>query len=123
MKTRIIVIAMMVLVVSIAAPRVNAQQISDKEAKTLLNSAKTPADHQKLADYFAQETNRLTAEAAKHEAEVPGREKNPEYFAVKNPQGFGAQHCRDAASRLRRDAAQTQLQAEQHADMAAQVVK
>ena len=124
MKSRMMVVAI-VIAATLTLTRANAQEqtISKREAKQLLANASSREDHLKLAAYYTQETGRLTAEAQKHEAEAVTREKNPNYFAVKNPAAFGPQHCRDAATRLRRDAVEAQSQAEQHNDMAQQVAR
>ena len=123
MKSRIMVVAI-VIAATLTLTRANAQQhqtIIKREVKQLLANAASREDHLKLAAYYTQETNRFTAEAQKHESEAVTREKNPNYFAVKNPAAFGPQHCRDAANRLHREAAKAQSQIEQHNDMAQKV--
>lgn len=99
------------------APFAIAEQdetMNKRDLNALISNATTPQDHLKLADYYAQEVSRLTTEAQKHDEEAVTREKNPAYFAVKNPAVFGPQHCRYAASRLRKDAAKAQALAEEH---------
>ena len=51
------------LTVSMAVATPNPQSLSKTERKALLASAKTPADHQKLAMYYREEARRLTAKS------------------------------------------------------------
>lgn len=44
--------------------------LSKKELKTLLRTAKTPADHQRLAAYYRDKAQRLTAKAQEFSAQA-----------------------------------------------------
>jgi len=125
MKSRIMFAAMLLASTHFVRGAVAQQKqtISKSEVKGLLASATSPQDHQKLAAYYAQEAGRLTTEAQKHDEEAVTREKNPNYFAVKNPAAFGAQHCRNFAADLRKDAAKAQSLAESHQEMARQAAQ
>lgn len=92
--------------------------LSKNELKALIASAKTKDDHQKLADYYKAETERLEAEAKDHDEMAEAYKKNPNPMAVKHPEGFGEGHCHEMARRFREAAAQSQELAAMHEDMA-----
>lgn len=92
--------------------------LSKKELKTLIASAKTKEDHQKLADYYKAETDRLEAEAADHDEMAEAYKKNPNPMAVKHPEAFGEGHCHEMARRFRDAAQKAKELAAMHEDMA-----
>lgn len=67
------------------------KRLTSKEAKTLVLTAKTPADHMRLAGYFKAEADRFEAEAKEHEEMAEAYRNNP---LPKNLQGPGTiSHC------------------------------
>lgn len=92
--------------------------LTKKELKALIASAKTKDDHQKLADYYKAETERLEAEAKDHDEMAEAYKKNPSPMAVKHPEAIGEGHCHEMARRFREAAAQAQELAGMHGDMA-----
>lgn len=91
------------------------QTLSKKELKELIKTASTKADHEKLADYYKAEAERLEAEAKDHDEMGEMYKKNPSPLAAKHPEAFGEAHCREMARRLREAAADAQSLAEMHA--------
>jgi hypothetical protein len=59
------------LVVGAAAE--TSPSLSKKELKTLLATANTPADHQRLAAYYRDKAQRLTEKAQKFSAQAQSR--------------------------------------------------
>src|SRR5690242_8693666 len=49
-------------------PRVASAQVTDDNVTQQLQNAKTPADHQALADYFKAKASAAAENATKHEA-------------------------------------------------------
>lgn len=96
----------------------NKPTLTKKELKALIASAKTKDDHQKLADYYKSETERLEAEAKDHDEMAEAYKKNPSPMAVKHPEAFGEGHCHEMARRFREAAAKAQELAAMHEDMA-----
>ena len=92
--------------------------LSRKEVKALIAGAKTKDDHQKLADYYKAEAERLQAEATDHEEMAEAYKKNPSPLAVKHPEAFGEGHCHEMARRFHEAAVQAQELAAMHEDMA-----
>jgi hypothetical protein len=75
-------------------------------------------DHQKLADYYKAETERLEAEAKDHDEMAEAYKKNPSPMAVKHPEAIGEGHCHEMARRFREAANQAGELAAMHEDMA-----
>jgi hypothetical protein len=66
--------------------------LSEKEAKTLVATAKTPADHLKLAGYYMQMSDNFLAEATNHEQMKAGYQTNSTYQSTKFKLGT-LDHC------------------------------
>lgn len=92
--------------------------VTKKELKALIASAKMKEDHQRLADYYKAETERLEAEAKDHDEMAEACKKNPSPMAVKHPEALGEGHCHEMARRFREAATQAQELAAMHEDMA-----
>ena len=92
--------------------------LTKKELKALIASAKTKEDHQKLADYYKAETERLEAEAKDHDEMAEAYKQSPSPMAVKHPEALGEGHCHEMARRFREAASQAKELAGMHEDMA-----
>jgi hypothetical protein len=92
--------------------------LSKKEVKALIASARTKEDHQKLADYYKAETERLEAEAKDHDEMAEAYKKNPSPMAVKHPEAIGEGHCHEMARRFREAATQAGELTAMHEDVA-----
>ncbi len=55
------------LIASVASPAVSAEQITDRNVEAAVAAAKTPADHQALAAFFAAKADAAVARAKQHE--------------------------------------------------------
>jgi hypothetical protein len=130
MKTRIHLFAVLtvaVLAVSSLAPVVAAQgtlttSISKAEFKALLKTAKEPSEHHKIADYYRQEAQRLTASSQEHAEMAEFYAKNPPFpRALESKHGdtvTGASHCRKWAELNTDEAKEAESLAALHEDMA-----
>ena len=100
----------------------NKQVISKKEFKALLRTAKEPPEHQKIADYYRQEAQRLTASSKEHAEMAEIYAKNPPFPAMEskhgNAFGQGASHCRKWAQLIAEQAKEAEALAVLHEDMA-----
>lgn len=101
----------------------NKSTLTKKELKTLIANAKTKADHQKLADYYKSEAERLETEAKDHDEMAESYKKNPNPLAVKHPEQFGESHCREMARRFREAASQAESLATMHEKDALEAVE
>ena len=93
-------------------------QLSKKELKALIKSANTPAEHQRVANFYRSEAARLRARAAKHEAMIAANYVEPQN-ASKLPDMVGKSHCRHWVKEYRREADQADANAALHEQMAA----
>ena len=105
MKPRIQVKSSIALAVILAAPRLgavesSAPKVSEKQLQALTSNAKTPEDHQKLADYYRQQAKAF-AQKSKEHTEMP--ERWPVLGVPKQP-GFAPGHCRYFAELYAREA-------------------
>jgi hypothetical protein len=76
----------------VAAQQTN--RISKKELKTLIATAKTPAEHHRLAAYYLQEAQRFTKRSKYHEEMLALYGSSPVPYEGKFPYGtVGRSHC------------------------------
>jgi hypothetical protein len=117
-------VLVLALLASIVAGAVSAAEqqkamLSTKELKALIASAKTPADHLKLARHYAAMAERHESDANEHVALAAEYRKAPRASESKRPMSpdtaahceYYAQHCRKAAEEMR-------AMAKAHEDMA-----
>ncbi len=119
---RRLTLAAMLLVPIAAAQRASGQsggRLTKKELRDLLMTAKLKADHQKIADHYRTDADRLLAEAKEHEEMAEMYKKNPPLLAAKHPWAIGEKHCRGIAERLRQAAEKTKALATMHEQAAA----
>ena len=98
--------------------------LKPKEVKALVASARTHADHMKLARHFNAVASKHEAEAKEHEELAAEYRKNPTISEYKRPGApdtaahckYYAEHCRKAAKEMREMAAA-------HEDMAKKAPK
>jgi hypothetical protein len=89
------------------------------EVKALVNSAKSPADHLKLASHFTAMAEKHEAEAKEHEALAVEYTKHPTGHEMKHPMsGQTAEHCKFYAQHCRKAATEMRAMAAAHAEMA-----
>jgi hypothetical protein len=93
--------------------------LTKKELKVLLATAKTPADHQRIASYYRGESQRLTAKARYHEEMAASYQNNPLPFEGKFPYGtVGLSHCRQLIQAYKAQAQEAESLAVLHEGMA-----
>ena len=95
--------------------------VTKKEFKTLLKTAKEPAEHLKIAEYYRQQAARLTAESKEHAAMAEIYAKNPPFPAMQAKHGDtvpGVGHCRKWAELQAEEAKEAEGLATLHEDMA-----
>ena len=95
--------------------------ITKTELKALLKTAKTPAEHRKIAEYFRQQAASLAAVAKEHR-ELAGvykqRPPNPALEAKHGSAVEGASHCRRWAELTEQEAQEAVSLADLHEGMA-----
>ena len=99
----------------------HAQILPSAQVKTLTATAKTSADHMKLAKHYEAVAAKHEAEAKEHEALAEQYTKNPTGHEQKHPMsGQTAAHCKLYAEHCRKAAESARGIAAAHADMAKQ---
>lgn len=97
------------------------KQLSKKEVKELIATAKSPDDHMKLARYYKAEADRLDAEANEHEELAAAYRQSTvsQAAAMKNPMASNtARHCEYFAKTVREAAKSARELAASHEHMA-----
>lgn len=96
--------------------------LSKQDLKVLMKSAKTPAEHQRIADYYRQKAQQLTASSKQHSELAVTYAKSPPFPALEAKHGYafgqGATHCRYWAKRDAEEATKAEALATRHDDMA-----
>lgn len=106
------------------AATVNAQTLSSAEVKKLTATAKTSADHMKLAKHYEAVAAKHESDAKEHESLAEFYSKNPTGHEQKHPMsGQTAQHCKFYAEHCRKAAEAARQMAADHAAMAKQDAK
>lgn len=95
--------------------------VSKSELKTLIVNAKTPADHERIAQYFDGQAAKYEAEARKHEEEATYYASHVQPAIGKN-QGFYSRemqdHCPKMAAKLKEAAQEARMMAVGHRELA-----
>lgn len=69
------------------------KNISQREFKVLLKTARTPAEHRRVAEYYRREAQRLTTESKFHQNMIKEVQGRPLPFESKHPGATGVSHC------------------------------
>src|SRR5437763_7892818 len=91
--------------------------MSKKEVKALIQTAKTPEDHLKLAHYYHYEANQLQAEARDHKEMADDYFKTPSRYPTPKYPTTG-QHCRELTAYYTQAAEKAEQMAAMHEEMA-----
>ena len=93
-------------------------KLSSKQLRSLIATAKTPEDHQKLAAYYRDMAEEAKANAAEHEKILAAYNQNPSTHPLAKAAGGPAEHCRTLIRLFNDEAKQDLAMAEQHDQMA-----
>ena len=89
------------------------------EVKVLLKTAKEPADHRRIAEYYREEAQKLAARAKYHEEMGELYKDQPLPYEGKHPYGsVGVSHCKYWADLDNKQAKEAEGLAALHEDMA-----
>jgi hypothetical protein len=96
------------------APAAQAK-LTNAQLSTLIATAKTPAEHQRIADYYKAEAQDYLAQAAEHKAMIVAYRANPS----SKHQASEITHCENLVTSLDAQAAKSQEMAKMHEQMSA----
>ena len=100
----------------LSEPAFQHEKPTKKELKALIASAKTPAEHERIAAFYRAEAQRLEAKLREHDLELAEYYKNPLRYPSKYP--TMGDHCRSLATYYKMAAQQAATQAEMHEKLA-----
>ncbi|MBC7924411.1 MAG: hypothetical protein H7039_02035 [Bryobacteraceae bacterium] len=113
--------AILCLAALVSAGVSHGQMLPSTQVKTLTASAKTSADHMKLAKHYEAVAARHEEEAKQHDALAEQYTKHPTGHEQKHPMsGQTAAHCKYYADHCRKAAESARGIAAGHAEMAKQ---
>lgn len=95
--------------------------ISKSELRDLIANAKTPADHERIAQYFDAEAAKYEADAKKHEEEASYYAAHPTNPANGQGRVYSTEmqsHCSDLGAKLKEAAQEARMIAAGHREMA-----
>lgn len=100
-----------------AQPRNQAEKLSKQQLLSLIATAKTPAEHQRIARYYEAKANDYLAQSKEHEQMAEQYRKNPMISSSKWATGT-INHCAYIAQSLKDASAKMQELAQLHEQMA-----
>jgi hypothetical protein len=111
----VVFLATMAFSVSMSAANPTVD-LTKKEVKVLIVTAKTPNDHLKLAHYYQQRADVLVAKASEHEKMAEATRENRMAGSKFFPMTAG--HCQSSAKSYRKEADKMKAMAAEHRAMA-----
>ena len=100
----------------------NPALLSKQELKSLIGSAKSVPDHERLARHYDAKANELEAESKDHQALAAQYKANPTNHESKHPMSAEtAGHCQSLADDLHKASERARQMAADHRQMAKQV--
>jgi hypothetical protein len=121
MKRSIVILSFALALIFTASSQAQSTAKSEKLSKqqliSLIATAKTPADHTRIADYYQAQSASFLAESKEHEQMAAAYRKNPMTNSSKFVTG-SVDHCDYIAQSLKKDADQAQDLAKLHEEMA-----
>jgi len=111
--TRLFALGLVALVALLASPTTRALAAEDVDIDKMISTAKTPADHQAIADYYQQQADAAKAKATQHTKMAQEYKTGP----------FGAkthfhEHCETLARIYQSEAKENAALAAAHREMA-----
>lgn len=123
MKQSIVILSSVFAAVLVLASTAQAQQNTDKLSKqqlsALIANAKTPVEHERIAQYYSAKAQDDLAQAKEHEQMAQQFKSNSVTSSSKYAAGT-VNHCEYLAQQLGQNAAAMQKLQQQHEQMAAE---
>lgn len=117
--------AMLATVASVTAGAKD-KTISKSELRTLIANAKTPADHERIAQYFDAEATKYEADAKEHAEEASDYAAHPSNPANGKDTVYSTDmqgHCTNLGAKLKEAAQEARVIAAGHRKMAKEAAK
>ena len=94
-----------------------AEKLTNQQLLSLIASAKTPAEHRRIAEYYHAKAQDYLAQSAEHEEQAEAYKKNPMTSSSKFATGT-VNHCEYFSQSFKEMAAKMQELADMHEQMA-----
>ncbi|HLY41872.1 MAG TPA: hypothetical protein VKR52_11700 [Terracidiphilus sp.] len=117
MKRIAIVVTFILATVPVFAASAQPEQLSKKQLAALVATAKTPADHQRIAAWYRVEAQQLLAASNDHARMAAAFRSNPSTNNGKFAPGT-VNHCAYLAQSLKQQSEKARALAEEHEHMA-----
>ena len=104
-----------------SAQQTKPEHFSKRQLNTLIATAKTPAEHQRIAQYYQAKSQDYLAQAEEHEQMVAAYKANPSLTA--KSQASTINHCEYFVKTFNELAVKSQELAKQHEQMAEDVAQ
>ena len=95
-----------------------SSKLTEKQVRTLIATAKTPEDHQKIAAYYRAKAEEAKANAAEHERILAAYNQNPSTHEPAKTAGGPSAHCHTLIRLYNDEAKEDSALAEEHEQMA-----
>lgn len=118
-ELKIVAILVSVAVLALAQPAAQREKLSRKELKSLIASARTSADHERIAAHYRAQAEQLEVKHLEHESDLAEYYKNPSRYPGKYP--TMGDHCRSLAGYYKMAAGRALNLAEMHEKLAQEV--
>ena len=116
-RLRIVTILLAITIgMSLARPAFAQEKLPRKELKALIASAKTTADHERIAAHYRREAQNLEVKQREHEEDLAEYYRNTLRYPSKYP--TLGDHCRSLAGYYKMAAQRAAALAEMHAQLA-----
>lgn len=102
---------------TVAQAQPNQEKLSKQQLLSLISTAKTPAEHSRLAAYYGAEAQDYLAQSKEHEQMGAAYKKNPAFNTSKSTNG-PINHCEYLSQHLKESATEMQKLAQEHEQMA-----
>lgn len=122
MKSTIIAIALLALSTTAFAASTPKEQLTSKQLNALIANAKTPAEHQRIAEYYRTQAQSYLAESNEHAKMAADFAANPATNNAKRVHGT-VNHCQYLASSLKAKSEAMQVMAVAHDKMATEAAQ
>src|SRR5215472_5173953 len=93
-------------------------KLTSKQVRSLIATAKTPEDHQKIAAYYRAKAEEAKANAAEHERILAAYNQNPSTHEPAKTVGGPSAHCHTLIRLYNDEAKEDSALAEEHEQMA-----
>jgi hypothetical protein len=100
-----------------SAPQIKPEHLSKGQLNTLISTAKTPAEHHRIAQFYQARAQDYLAQSKEHEAMVAAYKSNPSLVNNKN-QASTINHCEYFVQTFKDLAVKSQELAQLHEEMA-----